>query len=212
MLLLCAWVRLGAAEGLHALNLPAQGPTLAPAPLTEEIKGQYLSQGQDYLRTYMRESMQRLLAEQGVAIDMNQAQTGAALDLTPLYAKNQKSPLATRLHFWAKDDLQSYLSCGRFLPVKVEMDSAYQMAPRLRFQARLEAPLDDLFLMEVGSSFRWTNDIDTRVSTTLRHGERFYSGVALGVDVALASWRLEMEYCLNPDSVLLQRLTLGTNF
>jgi hypothetical protein len=211
-LLLTLGIRVATAEGLRSLNLGTSEPVPARPVVTEDNKGEYLSMGREYLRTYLRSSLRKMLQEQGVTVEFDPAQTGAAMDLTPLYGNAHDLGLSTRVHVWAKEDVQSYLTCGRELPVRLEMDSSLQMSPRLEFLASFQAPLDSLFEMELGSRFKWTEGIDSRIATTLRNSDRLYTGVSAGVAVALSTWRLDVECRLDPDSVLMQRLNLGTSF
>lgn len=212
MLLVAAGTGVATAEGLRSLNLGVPGPVSGSTFITEDSKREYLSQGQEYLRTYLRSSVRRMLQTQGVAVDLDQAQTGAAFDLTSWYSQHGDPRISTHLQVSASDDLSSYLTCGRQLPVRIELDSAYQMMPELSLQARFDAPFDDLFRMELGTRYQCAPGIDARLATSLCRSDRLCTELAAGVEVAMSSWRLDLECRLNPDSVLMQRLNLGTTF
>jgi len=179
----------------------------------EQVKQHYLNEGRDYLRTYLRDSMLRFLADSGMAFDLDQIGVSATMDLTRLYhQENAASPLRTRLRVLASEDYQNYLNLGRTVPIKFEMDSDYALFPDLLLNARVEMPLDDLFQMQFGSRIRWSEMLNTRLEYVLRNGDRFYSGLSLGMDVNWADWHLAMDYYLSPDSTRRQRFSVGKRF
>lgn len=212
VLLVFASTGKAAAQGLHSLSLGTSDPVPGRTLITEDSKREYLSQGQEYLRAYLRSSVRRMLQDQGVVVDLDQAYTGASFDLTPWYGQSRDTRFFTRFQVSASEDLSAYLTCGHLLPVRFEVDSAYQMSSRLRLQARLEAPLNDLFQMELGTRYQCWEGIDARLATSLLRSDRMYTGVTAGLEVAMSGWRLDLECRLNPDSVLMQRFNLGTTF
>lgn len=179
--------------------------------VSETTRQHYQSVSQDYLRTYLRDSLKRFIADSGVAVNLDSTVTSATLDVSQLYARDE-FPLKTKFRVLAKDDVQQYLHCGLNIPIKLEMDSVYQLLPDMQVHAGFRAPFDDLFQAEFGSCVRWSDDIDSRLTATLRHGEKFYTGVSVSTDVHWNDWHLALGYNLTPDAVFVQSISLGKNF
>jgi hypothetical protein len=200
-----------AAETYYGLNLQPAIYTERPV-LNDRAKAQVLSEGQEYLRTYLRENLRRFLADSGAAVDWEQAQAAVSLDMTRFYTNPGDASVRTRLRVLANENMQDYFSGRRFSPGKFEMDSDLQLHPDFRLHARVDAPIDDLYEMEVGSQIRWSDNLDSRLSYTLRNSDRLYAGVALGVDFRWNDWHLEMGANYTPDAVLLQSVSFRKNF
>ena len=213
MVVSCALMLYASAQAASyaAFGFGVQPSTEPDRPAVSETARQhYQSLGQDYLRTYLRENVQRFMADNGVAVDPDEIKTVASVNLTRLYSFN--SPLKTRMRVLADDDVARYLSCGRSLPIKVEMDSTYPLLPDLDLEARLKAPFNDLFQAEFGSLVRWSSNVDSKVVYMFRQSNRLYSGVSVSTNVHWDDWSLELGYNLTPDAVRMQSISVGKNF
>ncbi len=177
----------------------------------ENIRDHYQSVGQNYLRTYLRQSMVRFISDQGLPVDLDLLQPAATLDLTSLYDPAQND-LRTKLRFMAGEDFQKYLNCGQNVPVKIELESTYHVLPHLDLQARMDAPFDDLLEVRLGSAFRWSEAWYTRFQYTLRNDAQIYAGLNLGIGCSWQSWILDYSYDVSGDFVHLQHLSLGKIF
>jgi hypothetical protein len=162
------------------------------------------------LRSYMRENILRFMADQGMALDDETSQASASIDLTKFYASTL--PLAAKVRFLANEDVQNYFYCGRYLPVKIEMESSYPVWTGMNLRARMQAPFDDLLKLEVGSSFCGPGPLTSKIQYTFAASRQIYAGMNIGLGMDLQFWHLEYECNLAPGMVQLQRISLGRRF
>jgi hypothetical protein len=211
------WVAVVHAETMHGLEFQAAsiyGERQAPP---ESVRHEYLSQGQDYLRQYVRENLRRFISDSGVALDINEMQASATVNLNTLAlpgpAGAQASiPVENKFRIWAAEDLNDYLHCGRFVPLHLELESQYHMGSNLDFSARLRAPLDNVMQIELGSQFHWTEEVVSRWQYTMHNNSELYGNLNLGLGIQWRDWQVALDYDVTPQLIQQQRLSLGKNF
>ncbi len=181
----------------------------SPFTMSEGIKQDYLSQGQDFLRGYLRESMFRFLAQQGWYTNAAPGDTLAFMDLTSLYSQREDDPLNTQLRLQASDNLQRYLTS---VPIKLELESSYLLIPRMQVHALLSAPFDDLLQLRLGSGIQWSDQLQTKIQYALCNGSQSYAGFSLGLNYAFQDWSLDLLYDLDPNFSLSEQISLQKKF
>ncbi len=181
----------------------------------EPIKQHYISQGQEYLRGYLREQMLQAVERywdksNWLYMDWQGPKAGVAVDMS-----NQAQlalPLETSIRIYADEDLAHYLECGRFLPVEIEVDSEYRFNDVIKIKAKLEAPFDDFVRVHIGSEINWSTVFHSKIKYSLCNRQDVYDGLNLGMGVNLNQWRLSFNYDLSSDYVQLQYLSLARRF
>ena len=178
---------------------------------SQEQKDCYLSTGKDYLRKLIREQVMRFVADRGLYREANAEEKAASLDILSLAGSGAYWP-ETRLRVMANEDVEKYLSCGRFIPIKFELESNIQVTAAYSLRARLHAPLNDLLRLELGSSFSLFRNLSTTFQYSLQNGSQIFSGLTVGMGMDLSPWHLQWDCDINPDAANLQRLSLARFF
>jgi hypothetical protein len=199
------WADSFSAQNLQAssLGIPNQ------STMAEPDKRTYLSQGKDCLRSYLRESVLRYLAQRGYYVDTAPGDTLAMMELTDLYSGRNRSDVRTRLRLQASENFSRYLVC---VPVKLEVESNYLLLPQIQVHALLDAPFDDVLQLQLGSGICWTEQLQTQISYALNGSSQRYSGFNVGMDYTFRDWSLKLDYDLNPNFVLSQQISLQKKF
>jgi len=179
--------------------------------LPTEDRREYLSQGQVYLRNFIREQLLKFMAENGMPIDEEKLHDAVSMDVTRLYA-DPGSSLQTRIHVYADSRLDSYYGVGRFLPVEIEVDSSYHLQDNLKLKAKMEAPFNSVTVLNLGSEFLWENGVSSIRGDRLSTGSQVYDGFNLGLAFQMSNWRVKLDYDLTPDFVSFNHLNFSTNF
>ncbi|MBN1595603.1 hypothetical protein JW933_06735 [candidate division FCPU426 bacterium] len=182
-----------------------------PLKASDDFRNHMLSRGQDYLRAYLREQMLSTVAVNWLAIDEHTMQAGVAFELSEFY-ESFNLPIMAQMRIYADEDLGRYLSCGRFLPIQVEMDSAYTLGPNFQFKAKVEAPLDDVLRFTFGSQIDWSHSLFSSVQYQLSNDSTVYDGVVFGLGWRFYSWRWKMNYEVTADMIQIQHMSLATDF
>lgn len=198
------------AERLESMNFRSSAFGTEKPTWTPETRDQYLCAGKEYLRSYMRQNLVRFMADQGMLADESDAPASASIDLAEFYRVDFL--LGTKVRFMADDDLQNYLFCGRFLPVKIEMESSWPLWKDIQLRARMQAPFNDLLKVEVGSSFAGPGPLTSKLLYTFANSSQVYAGMNIGLGMELQPWHLEYECHLTPGTAQMQRLTLDRSF
>ena len=177
----------------------------------EAVKEQYLSQGQEYAREYLRDKMLQLMAVELHALDLETMRAGVALQLDDLYDRADL-PLEVQVRLLADEDMNQYLDCGRFLPIEIEMDSAFTVNSHLTMIAKLGARFDDVMRVQFGPRIDWTYNFSSSLEYNVANNSQGYDGLTLGMGFQAKDWRLKFSYEVTADYVQMQHVGLARNF
>jgi len=176
-----------------------------------EVKRQFLSRGQEYLREYFREQMIRNMAVRWLVVDPQRIRAGVAVNLDDFY-NDIKIPLQAQMRIYADEDLNHYINCGRFLPIEVEMDSSLSLVPNFKLKAKLQAPFDDVMRLQFGSQIDWSQSLHSSIQYQLRNNSQVYDGIILAVGMKILDWRWKLNYEITADWVRSQYISLASDF
>jgi hypothetical protein len=199
------------AEQYQALALQSKALYGESIEASEDDKNHYLSRGQEYLREYFREQMIREIGVAWLAMDVQNMQTGVAVDLNSFY-QGIEIPLHTQMRVYADEDLNNYLNCGRFLPVEIEMDSTYSISSKFKIKAKVEAPFDDVMRFQLGSQIDWTNVLNASIQYQLSNASDVYDGVSMGIGWHVRNWRWRVNYEITAEYEQIQHISLASDF
>jgi hypothetical protein len=183
--------------------------------ISDSARHEYVSQGQDYLRQYVRENVRRFISDSGIlAMENSDMQTAATINLTNLTSSPSAAviPWETKVRLWAAEDMNEYLKCGRFIPVRMEMESAYKATPVLDFSARVRAPFNNVLQMDLGSQMHWTSAVSSHWQYSLQNDTQVFGNFNVGLGFQWLNWQASLDCDLTPQRTQQQRLTLGKTF
>jgi hypothetical protein len=199
------------AESVRGLDFRAAGYNGEQPVPSESMKHEYLSRGQDYLRQYLRDNLRRFVLDSGVQVDVDTMQTAATVNLSDLQP-GKPLPLETKMRIWAAENVNDYMTCGRFVPLRLELESSYCVNPGMEMSARVKAPFDNLLQLELGSQMHWSEQIVSHWKYTLHNATQIYGGFNIGLGIQLADWRVALDYDMTPEWIQQQRITFDKNF
>ena len=211
MIIVGGLISSAAAEQYQALALQSAALYGETIEASEEVKHHYLSRGQEHLREYFREQLIREIGVSWLAMDMQNMQTGVAMDINTLY-QNLEIPIHMKMRVYADEDLNKYLNCGRFLPVEIEVDSTYCVNSKLKLKAKVEAPFDDVMRFQFGSQVDWSDDLHSSIEYQLSNASQVYDGVTIGVGWCIRKWRWRLNYEITADFEQIQHISLAGDF
>lgn len=203
------------AAPFHALDMPAPATYDNQPVISDSTRHEYISQGQDYLRQYVRENVRRFISDSGIlAMDENNLETTATLNLSSLTSTSAATPMPweTKLRFWAAEDMNEYLKCGRYIPVRVEMESAFKVTHMLDFSARVRAPFNNVLQMDLGSQMHWTSEVSSHWQYSLQNDTQVFGNFNIGLGFQWLNWQASLDCDLTPQRTPQQRLTVGKTF
>ncbi|NTV51604.1 MAG: hypothetical protein HGA76_01120 [Candidatus Firestonebacteria bacterium] len=197
----------------RALDLPS--PSVygdQPAP-SESTRHEYVSQGQDYLRQYVRENLRRLVSETGIlTMEATDMQTAATVNLATLAPATAALPWETKVRLWAAENLNDYLNCGRFIPLRMEMESNYKLTPGVDFSARVRAPFNNVLQVDLGSQMQWSSLVSSHWQYSLQNDAQVSGNFNVGLGMQWSEWQASLDFDLTPQRTQQQRFTVGKNF
>lgn len=178
----------------------------------EEVKQHYLSKGQEYLRSYLKDKMLGVVASQWLQVNWHEMQTLAAVKLNDFCKDAYNLPLSAQVRVYAEEDIKQYYNCGRFWPVEIELDSSYMLMPFLKLKAKLEAPFNDLVRFQIGSEIQWSEGITSHLQYRLCNAGRSYDGMNICWGLNIMDWKVSLNYDLTPEFYQLHRISLAKKF
>ncbi len=209
------WATGVSAETFRANDLQTASLYGEQQTITESDRHTYLSRGQEYLRQYVQDNLRRFMSDSGVSMDLSHMQATATLDLqklNPAQDTTNALPLEAKLRIWADEDLNNYLFCGRFIPLRMEMESLYHLGDTMDVSARVFAPFNDVMRLEVGSRYHWSEQVISRWQYTLRNDSEVRGNMNLGLGIQWADWQVALDYDMTPQFTQQQRISIGKNF
>lgn len=210
--LAAGWAIAARADSFQALALQRAQLYGEKVNAPAEVRDHYLSQGQEYLRRWMRSQMQTWMPvaswdaareeamQSGVAVEL-----GQMTDLLGL-------PLNGQVRVYANEDLNRYLTCGRFLPIEIQVDTAYPLARGVTVNTKLEAPFDDVLRIMVGPELNLTNGAHSFLEYHLQMDGERSDGVTFGLGFRIRDWRCRLNYEVTSSLTHLQHISLAKDF
>ncbi|MCK5218651.1 hypothetical protein KAR10_03965 [bacterium] len=178
----------------------------------EEVKQHYLSQGQEYLRGYLKNKMLGVVASKWLPVDWHKLQTLAAVELNDFCKDAYNLPLRAQVRVYAEEDIKQYYNCGRFWPVEIEIDSSYRLMPFFKLEAKLEAPFNDLLRFQIGSEIQWSEVITSHLQYRLCNAGRSYDGMNIWWGLNIMDWKVSLNHDLTPEFHQIHRISLAKKF
>ncbi len=184
--------------------------------LPDTSRQQVVSQGQEYIRNMLREQMLKSVPRawlngSWLLSNEDQAHAGVETNLTrKLWGNDWPMDMVVRVY--ADEDINHYLTCGWCLPVEMEMETSYQMTKQVRLNAKVDAPLNSLLRLQVGSEMTWSDLISSHFTYSVSNGSESYDGVSLAIGVNLSSWKLKFNYDMDAHFTQLHYLSLARKF
>jgi hypothetical protein len=203
------------AAPLHALDLPAASTYDNQPVLSESSRHEYVSQGQDYLRQYVRENLRRFISDSGIlAMEAGDFQTAATLNLNTLAAVPANTPVSweNKVRFWATEDLNEYLNCGRFVPMCMEMESNYKLSRAMDVSARVRAPFNNVLQVDLGSQMHWSPQVSSHWQYSIQNDAQVFGNFNVGLGLQWFDWQASLDCDLTPQRTQQQRFTVGKSF
>ena len=178
----------------------------------EEVKQHYLSQGQEYLRSYLKDKMFEVVASQWLEVNWHEMQTLVAVELNDFYKDAYNLPLSAQVRVYAAENVKQYYDCGRFWPVEIELDSSYALMPSFKLKAKLEAPFNDMLRFQIGSEIQWSKVITAQLQYRLGNAGRSYDGMNIFWGLNIMDWKVSLNYDLTPEFHQFHRISLAKKF
>lgn len=176
-----------------------------------EVRDHYLSQGQEYLRQTLRTHVREWMASTWLSVSEESMRPGVAMELSQI-SGYLGLPLDGQVRVFADEDLNHYLHCGRFLPVEIEVDSAYPLTSRITLNTKLEAPFDDILRLRVGPEFVWANGARSSLEYRVQMDSDHSNGLTLGIGFNTDAWRWRFHYEITSSLVQVQHFSLAKDF
>lgn len=207
------WAGAGARADEPAAGLPMRAPASLDEPVrfSEPVKADCVRVGENYLRNYLREQMLLSMAAYFPGSDPLLARDSVSM-LDTNFSGGEGFPWQASLRVRADSRLERYLTCGRFLPLQVRLDSAFQLLPTLELETTLQAPFDDVVRLQMGSRFRWAEQWHTHWKYELSNSARKIEGMNLGLNWVWQEWDCTLEYTLTAAWENSQRLQIRRSF
>jgi hypothetical protein len=203
------------AASFHALDLPAPATYDNQPAISDSARHEYVSQGQDYLRQYVRENLRRFISDSGIlAMDSKDLQTAATLNLSTLAAAPSSAPTLweNKVRVWATEDLNEYFTCGRFVPMCMEMESNYKLSRTLDLSARVRAPFNNVLQVDLGSSMHWTSQVSSHWQYSLQNDTQVFGNFNVGLGFQWFNWQASLDCDLTQQHTQQQRFMVGKSF
>ncbi|MEW6517044.1 MAG: hypothetical protein AB1439_09075 [candidate division FCPU426 bacterium] len=214
MLLAClalGWAATALADSFQAMALQQAQLYGDRVSAPAEVRDQYLSQGQEYLRRFLRSQMRELISSSGMSIVEDSRQASVAMDIDRMAALIGL-PLEGQVRIYADEDLNRYLSCGRFLPIEIEVDSSYPLVQQVTMNTKVEAPFDDVMRVWVGPELKLKNGAHSYLEYHLQMDGERSNGLAFGIGFRTQGWRWRLNYEVTSSLVHLQHFSLAKDF
>jgi hypothetical protein len=176
-----------------------------------EVRDQYLSQGQEYLRHLLRTQVREWMSSTWMSVNEESMRPGVAMELNQV-TDFLGLPLDGQVRVYANEDLNRYLTCGRFLPIEIELDSAYSLTSRVTLNTKLEAPFDDIMRLQVGPEMAFENGARSYLEYHLQMDSQRSDGLAFGIGFDTQSWRWRLNYEITSSLIQIQHLSLAKDF